>query len=262
MAINPLPNTWRATLEPLMANPLVAGGDASLLVLIDGAQSPQALSFLSRRSLDYCPLFSLLGVTDQQALALSPILVPYSPPIRELWLRLIELGDGYASTTLIITPESMDLLALRLAPWCRVEAAGQPLLLRFADTRVLVPLHAHLDDEQRSVLLGPTAYFAPIGRDGTWLPLPLAPSETSPAANVVLDEKLCAKLVAAAEADEVFAQVRAVAPHRLSDRLPADNYRIIRSALSNADKDCLEQPTARLERCLVALNQSEAANFA
>lgn len=252
--INPLPADWQARLQTWIDDPSLADRRARLFVLIDGAQCPVAAPFIARTALACRALFSVLGVVNADALALSPLLVEHHPADGAHWIRLLQLGDGRACSTLLISHESIDALASRLAAWCRVDADGQRLLLRIADSRVLATLLDILPQAQRAALLGPTIRIAPIARDGAWREIAVQPAEAPPARRVTLDAQCCSKLIATAEADEMHAQIRTLAPRCLDGRLPASNYHAIRQALADAARDGVLQPADRLARCLSALS--------
>lgn len=256
--INPLPADWQTRLLIWINDPSLADGEARLSVLIDGAQCEGALRLVQRTDLTYRALFAVLGAANADVLALSPLLVEYRPGDTAAWIRLMQLGDGYASSTLLISHESIEDLARRLAAWCRVDADGQFLLLRMADARVLATLLDILPAAPRAELLGPTIRIAPMARDGVWRDIAVQPAEAPAASRVTLDAQCCARLLAATEADEMYAQIRALSPTHLDGRLPETNYRAIRQALVDAERDGVQQPADRLARCLTALSGAQA----
>ena len=68
--------------------------------------------------------------------------------------------------TAVVTSESADQLADRLARWTIVNATGSLFHLRFADTRRLPAIARALQPEQLADFIGPALQWRCVGRDG------------------------------------------------------------------------------------------------
>lgn len=253
MRIDSMPQDWRDQVESQLRRWLVSFPDCQCHALIDGTQVPSLRSRIVRSGLACATVFAGLGMMEEDGLSLSPLVVPYSEDQRIPWFNMIAELDGLPAITLLISPEPLDALAERLVPWCRVEAAEQPLLLRFADSRILPELLTQLDDQQRQAFLGPTRMLASIDRNGEWRPLAVDPSDSPAAERVVLNECQCSRLVAAAEADETLAQIEVIAPHLIAQQRPSKAYQLVDAALEEATRNGIVQAAERSSYCMAAL---------
>ena len=254
MPIDRMPDDWRERLNAQLQSWRENFPDCQCYALIDGAQQPALLASLRRLQLAHAAVFASWGVSDPETLALSPLLVPYSAAQHASWLKIIASLDGLPATSLVLTPEPVEQLAARWSPWCRIDAAGQPLLLRFSDTRILPELLALLEPMQQSSFLGPTRVLLTMDRRGQWRSLVTTPSDTPIAIEVSLDESQCAGLVRAAEPDETLAQLAITSPQVVARHQPSTAYQTVQHVLLTADRDGVTLFGERSARCLAALN--------
>lgn len=258
MPIDRMPPDWREQLDGQIQSWSDNFPECHVYALIDGAQHPALLGMIRRWHLAHAAIFAIDGITDPEALVLSPLLVPCSATApageKARWFAILASLDGLPATSLIVTPETVDQLAARWSPWCRIDAAGQSLLLRFADTRVLPELLARLTPEQCASFLGPARAVLSIDRCGQWRPLAIAPADAPVAPRVALDEAQCAGLVSAAEADETLAMLAVSAPQVIARHLPSIAYKTVQKALLAADRDGVTATGERSARCLAALD--------
>lgn len=258
MPIDRMPPDWREHLKAQLESWSEDFPDCHCYALIDGAQYPALLAMIRRWRLDHAAVFAHDGITDRETLTLSPLLAPYPATStageKAHWFTIIASLDGLPASSLIITPEALDKLAARWSPWCRIDAAGQSLLLRFSDARILPELLARLSPEQRASFLGPARALLTIDRCGQWRPLPTAPADAPVAPRVALDETQCAGLVSAAEPDETLAMLAVSAPQVIARHLPSIAYKAVQKALLAADRDGVTAAGERSARCLAALD--------
>ena len=258
MPIDRMPPNWRERLSVQLQSWSEDFPDCHCYALIDGAQHPALLAMIQPWRLDHTAVFSHDGITDPETLALSPLLVPYPATStardKAHWFTIIASLDDLPACSLIVTPEALDELAARWSPWCRIDAAGQSLLLRFSDARVLPELLARLTPEQRASFLGPARAVLSIDRCGRWRPLATATADAPVAPRVALDETQCAGLVSAAEPDETLAMLAVSAPQVIARHLPSIAYKTVQKALLAADRDGVTAAGERSARCLAALD--------
>ena len=186
--------------------------------------------------------------------AISPTLIPLTPEAAPQWRDVLRLTDGWPMLSLIVTPESLDELALRLSPWCIVNADGQPFVFRFPDTRRLPAIVDVLTPEQHGAFLGPAIAWHYRTRSATWSELPL-PATHLPAADYVkLDAQQCSKLISDSEADAIMAHLDINDPQTLLPYHPAEAHQIVSQALKHADRYGIDD-TDRIQWCSLYLKQ-------
>lgn len=250
MAINRYPAAWPAELHAGLKRMRSGFPHAHLYALIEGALDESCYPLLKRSArLPHVALYAGTPGADDEVLCLSPLLVEYREEQQRAWDRLMAKTDGRPALSIIATPEPLDALARRLAPWCVVDAAGYTLALSFADTRILPELFNVLTPHQRAQLCGPMLHWHYVARDASWAALPLAVSETPAAGRVVLDEKQCAQLTDAAEADNVLHRLRAGNAGLVDCHTPARAYASVRYWLACADHARIDTPSGRAEVC-------------
>jgi hypothetical protein len=261
MNINRYPQDWQTDLHRQMEYLQHQFPQARTYALIEGALNESCYPLLKRAGcLAYRALFSGTPNADEETLGLSPLLAEYEPAQQRAWDALLQKTDGWSALSLIVTPESLSQLAERLAPWCIVDAAGHPLALSFADTRILPELVKILTLQQSEQFCGPALYWQYVTREAKWEALPLPGSAKQPSDAVTLDERQCASLIAAAEADHVLYQLKTSGSSLVDRHAPAPAHALVRYWLSCADHAQIESVPARVELCEMGLTHSGLEN--
>lgn len=235
MLIDPyLPAVEAALREQSAALP--AG--AQLCLLIDGVFVPG----LFRQLAGHTPvlLFASLPGCSEDAKDASPFVVRYDPASAAL-ARALKRCSGWPMLSAIVTHDTADTLARRLAAWCVVEVDGQRFNFRFPDTRRLPAILATLTGAQRAEMLGHAVSWRHVGRDGSWQELPWVPAGEAPITEkAALDAIQFARLVSASEPDEMWVQ--------LQDRgvrctlAPSKRHALLTNALEVARRSAIDHP--------------------
>jgi len=223
--------------------------------LIEGVFDESCYPLVKRSRLPHCALYAATPAADEETLCVSPLLVEYREEEQTTWDRLLAKTNGKPALSLIATPEPLAEIAQRLAPWCIVDAAGYPLALSFADTRIMPALFATLTPSQRAQLCGPMVHWQYVARDARWESLPVPVDHAAPADAVALDDKQCAHLMHAAEADHVLYQLRTTVAGLVDCHAPARAHELARFWLACADHAQLAAAPGRQSLCEWGLAQ-------
>ncbi|WP_143450365.1 DUF4123 domain-containing protein [Janthinobacterium sp. BJB446] len=254
MGINMFPSDWKVSLHTRLQAFRRQFPEAYIYALIDGVFDESCYPLLKRaRHLRYEALFAGTPCADEETLTVSPLLVEFYDAGRFTWERLLEKANGHPALSLIVTPEPLQQLAARLAPWCIVDAADYTVALSFADTRILPQLFKTLTAQQLGQFCGPAHHWQYVTRKGDWDDL-ILPAEALPAAvDISLSEQQCAQLMRAAEGDGILFQVRATSPRLLEPHAAEQAHALVEYWLGCADHARLETPPDRLDVCIFGL---------
>lgn len=256
MTINRYSSTWFEDLQESLNHLHDEHPDTRIYALIEGVHCESSYPWLKRSTgLPYFSLYANTSCADEEILSMSPILVEYRTDAQDTWKTLLQKTDGRPALSLIATPESLSDLARRLTPWCVVDAAGYTMALSFADTRILPELFKVLSPVQRQQLCGPMLRWQYVTREATWDTLPLPVTPLPAAHEVKLDEKQCACLTDAAEADNVLFQLRSHARNIVDCHSPARAHALIRHWLACADHAQIASSPERVEMCEFGLSR-------
>jgi hypothetical protein len=203
--------------------------------LLDCAFSEPCYQAIRRHRLPFRSLFDLSDRPYEALQAVSPTLIPLSGESVYAWREGLALSDGLPMLSLIVTHESLDELALRLHPWCIVDADGQPFVFRFPDTRRLPAIVEMLSSEQHGAFFGPAHAWRFRTRFAHWADLPLPSLSCPPLERVRLDEKQCAHVIKDSEADEILADLNLNDPVLMRRYHPADAHELVTFGLKRAD---------------------------
>lgn len=177
-----------------------------LILLIDGAFRP-GIHRVIRDKLNsdhsVCLLFEAIKSCSDDARDVSPLLFEYVPNHLGLQKLLVQC-DGMPMVSALITSESCEMLAARLAAWCIVESDDQSFNFRFPDTRRLPGIFRALTPEQQQQLAGPCSQWSYIARNGSWQALPVVSTQTPAATNTKLTALQFAEIIDDCRADEIL----------------------------------------------------------
>ncbi|MCC7646133.1 MULTISPECIES: DUF4123 domain-containing protein [unclassified Janthinobacterium] len=254
VGINMFPSGWKVSLHMCLQAFRCQFPEAHIYALIDGVFDESCYPLLKRtQHLRYEALFSGTPGANEETLSISPLLVEFDDAGRFTWERLLEKTNGHPALSLIVTPEPLNQLAARLAPWCIVDAADYTVALSFADTRVLPQLFKTLTAQQLGQFCGPAHHWQYVTRKADWSDLAL-PGEALPAAvGISFSEQQCAQLMRTAEADGILFQVRATSPRLLKPHPAGHAHALVEYWLACADHARLEAPPDRFDVCLFGL---------
>lgn len=233
-----------------------------LLLLLDAAFLPGVTARLHALGAAPHLVFEHLGETRADALAVSPCVVAHRPG-RAAFRAVLRDCDTRPMVTALVTRETPDRLAARLARWVIVQVTDSAFHLRLADTRRLPALAGALRPEQLADAIGPVAQWRCIGRDGRWQELPRPAWEKAPprppfpqAAS--LDDAQFATLVQDSEADELLAVLAPELPQVWSRTRPSWRHRHAQDALRAADARGQRHLATRLSGVRDALVRASA----
>ena len=227
---------------------------AHVYALVDCAFEERTHAVIVRHALPARTLYDLSPTPSRDLQAISPTLIPLTPETAPQWRDVLRLTDGWPMLSLIVTPESLDELALRLHPWCIVNADGQPFVFRFPDTRRLPAVVDVLTPEQHGAFFGPAIAWRYRTRSAQWADLPL-PSTAFPVADYVkLDAAQCAQLINDSEADALLAQLDINEPATTAPYHRAAAHQLVTQALKRADRYDITG-TDRIQWCSLYLRQ-------
>lgn len=225
-----------------------------VIALLDCAFSEHCYPAIRKHRLPFRSLYDLSDRPYEALQAVSPALIPLDLETAHAWRELLALSDGLPMLSLIVTHESIDELALRLHPWCIVDADGQSFVFRFPDTRRLPAIVEMLDPEQHGSFFGPAQAWRYRTRFAHWADLPLPSLPCPPLERVRLDEKQCAHMIKDSEADEIIADLNLNDPALMRRYHPADAHELIAFGLQRADHYGIED-TDRTQWCSLILQQ-------
>lgn len=229
---------WLRVLEEQISAHSAMFPDAQVYGLLDCAFAERSYSALQKQE-SILPSRSLFDLSDKPIRDLqevSPTLIPLAAHTASTWQAVLRETDGWPMLSVIVTPESLDALALRLSAWCIVDADGQNFVFRFADTRRLPDIVATLTPQQHGELFGPAHVWQYRARTAQWTELPLPATAKAPADAVSLTEAQCARLIASSEADEIMDNLRTNAPELMRKHDLAQTHEIVARGLARADR--------------------------
>lgn len=245
---------WLDVLHEELESIRNAWPDGHVFALLDCAFVERAHAAIRKHNLPSRSLFDLSANPSQELQAVSPTLVPLAPDTAPQWRDVLRLTDGWPMLSLIVTPESLDELALRLSPWCIVNADGQPFVFRFPDTRRLPAIVDTLTPEQHGAFFGPVRAWRYRTRSAQWAELPL-PAAPLPAADYVkLDAQQCARLIGDSEADQIMAHLSVNEPAVMLPYHPAAAHKLVMQGLQRADRYGIADAD-RAQWCSMVLRQ-------
>lgn len=178
----------------------------NLILLLDGAFIPgihNAVRKARPGDSEVHRLFDFTGNDNEKAQNVSPMVIQYAPH-HPVFKKVLTQFDGNPMVSAIITTETAEMLAARLAAWCLVECDGQTFNFRFPDTRRFPGIFKALTEKQRQELAGPARQWSYIGRNGFWQSIDINPSETPVAIAAKLNESQFAAIVEDSQADEIL----------------------------------------------------------
>lgn len=256
MVINRYSSTWLEDLRESLNAMHAEFPRTRIYALIDGVLNENCYPFLKRYNRLPCfALYENTPVADDETLCISPILVEYRSDEQDIWNRLMQKTDGKPALSIIVTPESLAELVQRLLPWCVVDAAGYTLALSFADTRILPELFKALTPTQLEQLCGPMLHWQYVTREAQWEALPVPRTSIRGTDKVVLDEKQCAQLTDASEADNVLFQLRTIDAAIVNGYSPVRAHALVRHWLACADHARIESNANRVAICEFGLRR-------
>jgi hypothetical protein len=245
---------WLDALQDEIASIRNTRPDAHVFALLDCAFAESTYAAILKHGLPSRSLYDLSETPSRDLQAVSPTLIPLTPETAPQWRDVLRLTDGWPMLSLIVTPESLDELALRLSPWCIVNADGQPFVFRFPDTRRLSAIVDVLTPEQHGAFLGPAIAWQYRTRSATWAELPL-PVTPLPAADYVkLDAQQYARLISDSEADAIMSHLNVNEPPTLLPYHPAAAHELVSRALKRADRYGIADAD-RIQWCSLYLKQ-------
>lgn len=216
--------------------------DAGVYALFDCAFNERCHAEIKRFRLPARTLYDLSNHPSPELQAVSPTLVPLAHAKASSWRDVARHTDGYPMLSVIVTPESLDELALRLRPWCIVNADGEPYVFRFPDTRRLPGVVDVLTPEQHGAFFGPAHVWLTRTRRATWSALRLPGLPLPPAEEVKLDGEQFVQLMNDAEADEIIAHFHVHEPALVAHCDPAEVWERMAHGLKRADYYGIDQP--------------------
>lgn len=225
-----------------------------VFALLDCAFIDHMHAAILKQRLPYRSLFDLSSTPSRELQAVSPTLLPLTPGTAAQWRDVLRLSDGWPMLSLIVTPESLDELTLRLSPWCIVNADGQPFVFRFPDTRRLPAIVDVLTPEQHGQFFGPSIAWRYRTRSAQWAELPLPATPLPIADYVKLDARQYAQLIDDSEADAIIAHLDANEPTTLLPYNAATAHQLVTQALKRADRYGIAD-TDRTQWCRLYLKQ-------
>ncbi len=194
-------------------------------------------------------------------LKVSPWVLPYEAGDEALH-ALLETCTGLPMVSVIVSTETPEQVARRLAPWCVVRADDMHFNFRFPDTRRLPRILSVLDDTQLSALVGPATSWHYMGRDGHWHACETIRhgkiAGQQRALTPSLTDEQFALLLSDSEADEILSVLTPdLLPETLSWK-PSARYDSVHATLAFADACQLLDQGDRIELCSHALTSATA----
>lgn len=228
--------------------------DAQVFALLDCAFIDHMHAAILKRRLPSRSLFDLSSSPSRELQAVSPTLIPLTTETAPQWRDVLRLTDGWPMLSLIVTPESLDELALRLSPWCIVNADGQPFVFRFPDTRRLPAIVDVLTPAQHGAFFGPAIAWHYRTRSAHWEELPLPTTPLAAAEHVKLNAQQYAELLNESEADAIMAHLNVKNPATMLHYDAANAHQLITQALKRADRYGITD-NDRIQWCNLYLRQ-------
>lgn len=225
-----------------------------VFALLDCAFSEHCYPAIRKHRVPFRSLYDLSERPYEALQAVSPTLIPLGDETAYAWREVLGCTDGFPMLSLIVTQESLDELALRLHPWCIVDADGQSFVFRFPDTRRLPAIVEMLAPEQHGALFGPAHAWRFRTRFAQWADLPLPSLPCPPLERVHLEDKQCAHVIKDSEADEIIADLNLNDPVLMRRYHPADAHELIAFGLQRADHYGIAD-TDRTQWCSLILQQ-------
>jgi hypothetical protein len=230
--------------------------DANMFALFDCVFNEHCDTVIKKSRLASRCLYDLSNDPSPELQAVSPTLVPLTPATATAWREAAGHTDGYPMLSIIATPESLDELALRLHPWCIVNADGEPYVFRFPDTRRLPGVVDALTPQQHGAFFGPAHAWRYRTRSTTWAELPLPKAPLPPAEEAKLDADQFAQLMDDSEADQIIEHLHVHEPALIRPYHPAEACERIAQALKRADRYGIGQPD-RVQWCSLFVQQPQ-----
>lgn len=218
------------------------------IALIDGRHDEKLYARLRKNGARCLSIWSLMGEKDPELLGLSPLLWELPPQLDSKSTTHLAKMAAFPMLSILVTPESLHELGLRLASWSIVDADGHNLLLHYADTRILPTLWATLDLGQKHALHGPAIEWHYLDRKAQLHPLQLIPTTTPAIETIKLTEQQCAELISSAEADEIMA-IWEITSITLPILPPGELHACVTEYLIEADKQQITSPQERTNYC-------------
>lgn len=234
--INHHPSGWVDDLQRLMEVNAQKWPAAHAFALVDCAFNERCHASIRKYNLPSRALYDLSDNPSEELRVVSPTLIPLTSDTTHAWCEVIALTDGLPMFSIIVTNETLDELALRLAPWCIVNADGQAFVFRFPDTRRLPGIIDVLTPEQHGAIFGPAHAWIYRTREAHWAELPLPESACPPAENIKLDADQYARLISESEADEILSNLNLNAPGLMNRYLPAEAHELVVFGLKRANR--------------------------
>lgn len=235
--IDAFPANWQTRIQEILTDwhSVLPAGHVHLL--LDAAHHTSLLKLPGLRLFTCINLFRQAGISgDEEGHALSPVLLEARMEQLADILCIIGQCDGLPMLSLWHTTESLEQLASRLVSWCIVRTDDQPLMLHFADTRVLPVLAIELDSHQRSQFFGPAHAVMYQHRDGLFHSIVLPDTSQTCAEKVSLTEEQVQAMLKASEADGILHILRATQSMPASEASHSGIYATISQTLSLARK--------------------------
>lgn len=259
----PLPETAGDIVEQIAAlQHTLQGTPATVCALIDCAFDE---SFFARTFRTPAPCISLYERTNLRALGhAAPFLVQAPDAANGLseWTeRLLTAVDARPMWSLIVATVGIHELAGHFSPFLIARCDDKlEWPVRWGDARVLPSLLNMLSPALTQDLLRPMYRWFVPSRHGellSWSGPGVRPGNAPAYRNMHIDDATFARIVDAAEADAVLAQIDDSEPELLRYRQPTDCYRLISRQLEIADASGIDQPAARKHFCAMALYLKE-----
>ena len=206
-----------------------------VFAFLDCAFSERCYATIRKYRLPSRSLYDLSRQPSDKLQSVSPTLIPLTRDTAHAWRDVLAHTDGWPMLSIIVTPESLDDLALRLSPWCIVSADGQAFVFRFPDTRRLPAIVDTLTPDQHGALFGPAHAWRYRTRAARWAELPLPATACPPAEQVNLRADQYVRLITDSEADQVIEDLNRNDPVLMKRYHPADAHELITFGLKRAD---------------------------
>jgi hypothetical protein len=259
----PQPDVAGAIVDEITAlQHALAGPRVTVCAMVDCAFDE---SFFAQAFRTSSPRISLYEKTQLRTLGqAAPFFVQAPDRADDLanWVeRLLAACDARPMWSVIVSAIGMDELASHISSFLIARCEDKlEWPVRWADARILPALLSTLPPEITQDLLRPVYRWFATSRQGellSWSGSGARPGVTAPHGNMQIDDAIFARLVDAAEADAVLAQIYDTEPELLRHRQPSDCYRLVCRQLEIADEFGIDQPGPRKHFCAMALYLKE-----
>lgn len=248
---------WLDMLEKCVSRYEATYSDCYVYGLIDIAFSTAChVALKDRPAIARRSLFDLREKPDERLVEVSPTLIQLASHHAADWRPVMCMTDGWPMVSLIVTPESLDALALRLHSWCEVDADGENYCLRFADTRRLPDIVSAMTPEQHGQFFGPAKMWLYRERRARWTELPLPQACFAPAGEIKFSNEQCSVLIVASELDEIIENLKAEKPELMQGECLASIHRLLCVAIDCAGRYGITE-TDRASWCVAWLRHPE-----